>query len=280
VAITGSSGYLGGVIRRHLQSTGVKTVDLVRSPQGADSRQFRLDEVPASGLFDDVDLLIHCAYDMALRDRDEIWRVNVGGTERLLEAAVSSGVRRMIVLSSMSAYDGTQQLYGRAKLEIERIALENRACPIRPGLVYGPSAGGMIGTLRRLALLPVIPVVAAGATQFTVHEDDLADAVVALASADRLPELAVGIANPNPVPFRHVLEQLAWEADRQPRFVPVNWRILRAVLELAELVHLPLPVRSDSLLGLVRPAPYVPNLDVLDHLGVRMRRFGQPVPPS
>ena len=44
-------------------------------------------------------------------------------------------------------------------------------------------------------------------------------------------------------------------------------------LRAAELLPVQLPVRADSLLGLVRPAPYVPNLEVLDQLGVVLHPF-------
>ncbi len=88
----------------------------------------------------------------------------------LFDMAVSSGVRRTITLSSMSAYPGTRQLYGRAKLDVEVPALNRGMVVVRPGLVYGPGWGGMAGTLRRLANLPVLPDFGPRAHQFTVSE--------------------------------------------------------------------------------------------------------------
>jgi len=46
-----------------------------------------------------------------------------------------------------------------------------------------------------------------------------------------------------------------------------------AALRMAELLSLKTPVRADSLLGLVRPAPSVTNLSVLDDLGVALHPF-------
>ena len=51
-----------------------------------------------------------------------IARVNVGGTQRLLAAAASANAG-FCLISSMSAYAGTRQLYGRAKLACERDVL-------------------------------------------------------------------------------------------------------------------------------------------------------------
>jgi nucleoside-diphosphate-sugar epimerase len=279
-AVSGASGYLGGVIADRLRTDGWRTVNLVRTQNGEESRQLILGSPIPPGLLEGVDLLVHCAYDMTLRKAADIWRVNVEGTRNLLEAATrSAGVRRVIVLSSMSAYDGTRQLYGRAKLEIEALAERVGALSVRPGLVYGPRAGGMAGTLSRLTRLPVVALVGGRSRQFTVHEDDLADAIAALAVAENVPTDPIGIANPMNVPFRQILERFARDQGRRCWFVPVDWRLLQVGLSLAEKISLPLPIRADSLLGLVRPAPSVPNLEVLQSLGIRLRRFGQPVPP-
>jgi nucleoside-diphosphate-sugar epimerase len=278
-AITGASGYLGGVIRGRLRADGWHTIPLVRSPVDEDCRLFDISGPTKPDLLNGVDVLIHCAYDMTLRERSDIWRVNVDGTRRLLNLAADAGVGRVLVLSSMSAYEGTEQIYGQSKLEIEAHAREVGAYSLRPGLVYGPRAGGMAETLARLSLLPIVPLLTPVPYQFTVHEDDFADAVTALVTADEMSGEPIGIANPVPVPFREILEHFARQQGARCRFLPVDWRIVKNLLWLTERLRLPLPVRADSLLGLVRPAPFVPNLETLEGLGIQLRRFGQPVPP-
>ena len=64
-------------------------------------------------------------------------------------------MRRILVLSSMSAFEGTRQLYGRAKLAIETMTVASGGCALSPGLVYGERPGGMAGALRELTRLPV-----------------------------------------------------------------------------------------------------------------------------
>jgi nucleoside-diphosphate-sugar epimerase len=276
VAITGATGYLGGLLSSWITKTNRQVIELTRGPTRPDQREFHLGVEPGAHLLDEVDLLIHCAYDMTVRDARTIWRVNVDGTRRLLDLAVARCIPRIVVLSSMSAYPGTSQLYGRAKLQIESDSQNAGAVIIRPGLVYGPQAGGMVGTLRMLARFPVIPLIAGHAVQFTVHEDDLVRATWALAVGRKTPNGPVGIANPVPVPFRDVLERLALEQGCHPRFVPVSWRLVHAALVLAERAGLALPLRSDSLLGLVHPANEVPNEKALSELGIRLRRYGEP----
>ena len=119
--------------------------------------------------------------------RADIWRSNVFSTIALFDRALSEGVDRTITLSSMSAYPGTRQHYGRAKLAVEGAARARGMCIVRPGLVYGPAWRGMAGTLRRLAALPVLPDFGPEARQFTVAEHDFAVAIVALAGAEHAP---------------------------------------------------------------------------------------------
>jgi nucleoside-diphosphate-sugar epimerase len=174
----------------------------------------------------------------------------------------------------MSAYGGTKQLYGRSKLAVEVEARARGMCVVRPGLVYGPGWGGMAGTLRRLATLPVLPDFGRAARQFTVSQDDFASAMVALAGAEDLPAVPVGIAHPQAVSFRQLLTAFAAGNARPAlHFVPVPPMAVYGALRVLELLPVALPVRADSLLGLVRPAPEVPNSDVLAQLGVAVRPF-------
>ena len=274
-AITGARGYLGSMIGRSLAAAGWDPVSLVRSPGPADgaARAFDLAATWTDDLLVGVGVLVHCAYDLTLTRPSDIARVNIGGTRRLLRAAVDADVPRVIVLSSMSAYEGTTQTYGRAKLAIEGATLQVGGCVLRPGLVYGDHPGGMVGALRRLVRYPVVPVPAGTARQFTVHEDDLVSVVAALAAATTVPTHAIGVADPDGIAFRDLLAALAAQEGTATRFVPVPWQPLYWGLRVLERLPMRLPFRADSLIGLVRPAPGVPGIEEVAALGVHPRAF-------
>jgi nucleoside-diphosphate-sugar epimerase len=269
--ITGASGYVGGVIRAELAARGWRTVAYIRRPHGdADALPFDLAQPPDPAVFAGLDVLVHAAWDPRAAGQ-ELWRTNVGGTAALLEAATTAGVRQVILISSISAFEGTRQAYGRAKLAAEATAERLAAAVVRPGLVYGPRAGGMVGNLRRLVRFPVIPLPAARAPQYTVHEDDLAEVVVRLAEGVAVSEPMVA-ASTHPTQMRELVAALAAREGRRPAVVPVWWPAAFAAMTAAERLHLQTPVRADSLWGLAHP-PAPPDARPLLSLGVRVGPF-------
>jgi nucleoside-diphosphate-sugar epimerase len=277
-AVTGASGYLGSRICGALEAGGWDVVRLVRRP-GEDRVHTHAYDLGAPlspevyGLLDSTDVLVHAAYDLTLTSANDIWRVNVDGTRLLLDVASNARVRRILVLSSMSAFEGTTQLYGRAKLDIEATTEQCGGCAVRPGLVYGEQSGGMAGALHRLTGLPVIPLIAGDARLYTVREDDLMTAIAALAGADTLPAGTISVAHPVPVPLRDLMTTFAAREGRHCHFVKIPWKPVYGLLRTTEAVGLHPPFRADSLLGLVRTAPRVVNTDRLTDLGVTLRAF-------
>jgi nucleoside-diphosphate-sugar epimerase len=279
--ITGAYGYLGSVIRSRLESGGWETTALVRRPRPGDrAASWRLDSSPGVAPFDGATALVHCAYDLAARTPDDVWRINVTGTAELLAAAKTHGVERLLVLSSMSAYPGTRQLYGRAKLAVEESTLAHGGVAIRPGLTYGEDPSGMAGALLKLTRLPLVPVIGRSAMQFPVHQDDLASVIEkVLESPDWLSEV-FGVAQPDPVSFRGLLEALARQRGRTCRFVPIPWQLVYWALRLAELSPVRPPLRSDSVLGLVRPAPRVQPSRAFPDMLTQLRPLTTTQPPT
>jgi nucleoside-diphosphate-sugar epimerase len=197
----------------------------------------------------------------------------VEGTHRLLEAAKEAALGRIIVFSSMSAFAGTSQLYGRAKLDIEAMTIEFGGCAVRPGLVYSDRAGGMAGAMRKLTTLPIVPVIAGGAGVYTVREEDLMRAIALLASATTLEPGTISIAHPSRVTLLNLLRTFAAQENRRCRFVPVPWQLVYWLLRSGELMRLHLPFRADSLLGLIHTAPSLAGEDQLARLGVTLHAF-------
>jgi len=150
--VTGATGFLGSHVARVLADQGASLRLLVRPTSNLKNLQ-GLNAETATGDLRDADSLekaisgcdtvFHVAADYRLwvRDPNEMYRSNVGGTRALLEAARKSGVRRVVYTSSVATIgfradgrpadeDSPVSLadmighYKRSKFMAEQIAME------------------------------------------------------------------------------------------------------------------------------------------------------------
>jgi dihydroflavonol-4-reductase len=181
VALTGASGYTGGQLLAALRARGDSVAALVRpgpsvarvAAAGARVVEGDLADAAALGrLVDGADAVLHVAavYRTAGHPDDYYREVNVGGTERLLEAAAAAGVRRFVHTSTVGVHghvanppaDETApfapgDIYQETKAEAERRALafhRERGLPVavvRPGAIYGPGETRLRKLFRAIA---------------------------------------------------------------------------------------------------------------------------------
>lgn len=276
--VTGTGGYLGSRICHTLEARGWRVVRLTGSQSPVPGQVVRYELAApiteeVSEALGTADVLIHAAYNLSVTSAADIWRVNVEGTGRLLDAAKEAGTARVIVLSSMSAFTGTTQLYGRAKLDIEAMAVQCGGIAVRPGLVYGKQAEGMAGALRKLTALPVVPVISGGAGVYTVREDEFVEGIALLAEAADVEPGTISLAHSVRSTLADLLGAFAAQEGRRCRFIPVPWQPIYWLLRAGEAMRLSLPFRADSLLGLVHSAPELLGEDQLTRLGVKFSAF-------
>lgn len=274
VGITGASGYLGTRLAEHFDRAGWRVLRLVLSPRAGvtSDRHYDRTEAVDPTMVDSIDVWVHAACDLTARRSEEVWRNNVEGSRRPIDRARRSGVGRIIVVSSMSAYDGTTQPYGRVELAIESAILAAGGYVVRPGLVWGDRSGGMAEALERLCRHRLVPLIAGGAHQFLVCVVDVSAADVALATTSLAPQV-ISVADPSAEDFRSVPETVAQRQGVRRRFVPVPSWLVYWSRRAAETVRVPLSIRADSVVGLVHPAPGVPGLEALARLAIRPRPF-------
>lgn len=279
IGVTGSSGYVGRSLVGHFRGQGHKVLELRRLGPGEiacnELRPFSLSGTVDSSVFQGLDAVVHCAYDMRATRWREIEEVNVCGSKSLLNAARQAGVSRLILMSSISAFSGAVSLYGRAKLLIEDEFYSSGGLVVRPGLVFGDSPGGMVGTLRKItSTLPIVPVPGVSQQMFLVHELDLAaliDVLIAKGTAQSGPFFA---CHETPVPFGAVLRELAARHGKSPWLMPIPWRLPWLALRTLEVLNIRLGVRSDSLVSMMNPLP-APDFSLTRSLSCSFRPFIQ-----
>ncbi len=218
IVVTGATGNVGSQLLPQLldEPQVSSVVGLARRPPAEPDPRVEWHALDiAEGDLDSVlrgaDVVVHLAWLIQpAHDPDQMWRVNVHGTRRVIDAVVRTGVPALVHASSVGAYSPAPKLprvteshptggltssaYSRHKAAAERLldALEadrpeRRVVRMRPGLVLQGSAGSELAryflgplipqSLVRRSLLPVVPDIDGLAVQ-AVHTSDVARAYV------------------------------------------------------------------------------------------------------
>ncbi|MFV2144052.1 NAD-dependent epimerase/dehydratase family protein [Isoptericola sp. G70] len=224
VLVTGASGLLGGAVARLLVERGEQVRTLQRSASGVpgaeDVAGSVTDAATVARAVDGADAVVHLAAKVSLAgDPAEFERVNVRGTEVLLDAAERAGVRRFVQVSSPSvAHAGASLVgvgaepadparargeYARTKATSEVLALSRdrsqpgddggtpagrddfRVVAVRPHIVWGPGDTQLVERVIDRAASGRLPLLGHGAALIdTTYLDNAAAGIVA--ALDRL----------------------------------------------------------------------------------------------
>jgi nucleoside-diphosphate-sugar epimerase len=181
VALTGATGYTGGWVAAALMARGDQVRALARPGSGsarlssAGATLIEGDLADADSLrrlCDGADAVVHVAavYRTAGHPDGYYREINVGGTERLLEAAAAAGVRRFVHTSTVGVHGNVTSppadesapfapgdIYQQTKAEAETLVLQfgaRRGLPatvVRPGAIYGPGETRLLKLFRAIA---------------------------------------------------------------------------------------------------------------------------------
>jgi nucleoside-diphosphate-sugar epimerase len=265
-SITGGAGFLGLHLARRLLADGraVRTLDLAPLDDAElerDVEELRgdvRDRDAVGRLVEGAEVVVHAAAALPIRgSRAGIFAVNVGGTERVLDAAAAAGVRRVVFISSTAVYGVPEKHpieeddplvgvghYGASKIEAERICRDFgrrglETVVVRPKTFVGPERLGVFEILfdwiregRRIYVL------GDGSNRYQLLAvDDLVDAVVRAAEAAGAPGEAVNVGAREFGTVRSDHQALIDHAGSSSRITPVPARPAEVALRALELLR-------------------------------------------
>lgn len=270
ILITGATGFLGGEVVRQALARGHEARALVRSAEAAAALPVKKENLfladlarlgagdplgDAEAAFAGIDAVIHCAAITPERPTDAglSRRVNVDATAALLRAAERAGSPRWIQISSMSASDRAESVYGKTKFEADQ-AVRASALPwtiLRPSVIYGPGERGVAArTARTLRRLPFLPIIGSGEEVLRpVYVSDVAEAAFAAIEREAAIGKAYMIGGADEVTLEDFMRRLATAAgaSRLAIYVPI-WAAM-AVARAAALCMKNPPLTVDNVLG-------------------------------
>lgn len=271
ILVTGATGLLGSALCPALRDAGHEVRAMVRQTSETDLVDTSDISIVTGNLLEPeslaaatrgVDVVLHTAASILVRDEEAIRRVNVDGTYALVDALRRGpGRPRLVYASSIAAGGfGTSQhplredmiprpatTFGRTRLEAEEIvrtASTHLDCTVlRFSTLYGPR-DRLLPPLYRLIAFGITPLPEEGAMELSMlHADDGARAVARFLEIRRPARETYYVSDDRPVPLKRLCGVIQAALGRR---VSVPVRLSRSAL-----------VRAESLLERVETLPGV-----------------------
>ncbi len=248
VLVTGATGFLGGHLVERLVGRGDKVRALVRES----SNTARLRGMGVELATGDVtnaasvaraargaEVVYHAAAHMSdWGPRDVFWRVNVEGTQNVIDACRAERVHRLVHVSTQSvvwAFDdhrGTDESYpiparhkdpySATKAEAERRVLAAHGGPlfttaIRPHVIWGPRDPTFLPRVAAVARAGQLRLIGGGRHRLSIsYVENVVDALVLCAERDAAGGEAFFIVDREPVETRVLLTRLCETVGAPP----------------------------------------------------------------
>lgn len=268
VLVTGAAGFLGSHVTEALLARGERTRALVRPGEAlgwlatadVETCQGDITDRPALEVaMKGVDRVLHCAA------RTGPWgpatdyeMTNVRGLATVVETALSSGVQRIVHVSSVTVHGvdvrgtadeaaplrGGSDPYSRSKVAGEHLLqqiIRDKGAPVtivRPGLVYGPRDLGNLGKFAELIEQGKMVMIGSGANHLPlIHVKDTAQGILQASIADRAIGRAYILVNDEVVTQRDYLNSIASELGRTLSAPRIPYRVAAGMGLAAELAY-------------------------------------------
>lgn len=257
IFVTGGSGYVGQPIVKSLLAQGHRVSLLTRRTTHVETFGDQIDII-VGDLFDDASLKL------GLNDADAVIHlvgiiredtarhitmasVHVEGTQRVVDASIKAGVRRLIHMSALGARSDAASAYHQSKWEAEKKVRQSGLdfTIFRPSIVFGPGGPGPNFCLQladAARQLPFIPMIGDGSFQLQpVHTHTIADLFTKVLNMPETIGETFDVSGLTVVSYRRVIEQIVevLQIHKPTIHIPL-WLIENTVRLLGRMKSLPL----------------------------------------
>ena len=204
--VTGGSGFLGRKVASRLRDSGYDVYQMALPNEEVEGKWFFKGDITDPSKFElpKADVIVHCAGILeSSHPTDELmFKVNHQGTVNVYEKALEGGMRKLIMISTVSALgpQGTAEkgmtedmlpkpddAYGRSKLKAEEFLKDagkrdgTDVIILRPTVLYGEGMNIHSSGMKTFTSIRkgIMPLVGGGRTIFNLlHVDNLVEAIM------------------------------------------------------------------------------------------------------
>jgi dihydroflavonol-4-reductase len=308
ITVTGASGLVGGNLVRALLAQGRSVRAVVhrdrRAIEGLKLETVSADLTDPASLehaFRGTRVVYHLAGSISIRmdDWDELQRVNVAGTQNVVEACLRCGIEKLVYFSSIHAYRqepfelpldedrpllGDERLppYERSKAEAERIVRQAPECGLTtviiiPTAILGPNdfRPSYLGQALQMLAGGRIPALVRGGYDWV----DVRDVVGGALQAEHLGRRGSRYILSGHWRSLRVLAQISAEITGRPapRFVVPIWlaELFQPLMAGLARINGSQPLYTEAMLNALRSNRQVSHTHATNDLGYAPRPFEQ-----
>jgi uncharacterized protein YbjT (DUF2867 family) len=255
ILVAGGTGFVGGGIVRELARRGKPVAVLTRNAAKTATRfpylevEYREGDVrdPASlaAAVQGAEVVIGCVQfpNSPIENRRRGYtfeEVDAAGTERLVEAAKTAGVKRYIYLSGAGAAPDAKYHWFRAKWRAETAVRDSGIAYVifRPSWVYGPEDRSLNRFLAMSRFFPFVPIIGDGSRQRLqpVFIDDLGWAVAEAVDNRAADNRVFEIGGPEMLTMREIIRTALEVMDRRRYLLAVPKVLMKAQSALLQFL--------------------------------------------
>jgi uncharacterized protein YbjT (DUF2867 family) len=242
ILVTGATGTVGRALVPLLVERGEEVRVLVRDPRGLGRArvEVRITLGDLAELGDarvrrqalrGVSTVIHLAATIRDQPKAPVEELNGLATARLLRAAEGAGAERFVFFSAIGASEFQRTRFFRAKALAERAVAHSEldTTIFAPSIVYDRD-DPWVTIMRRLALLPVLPIAGSGRSAYQpIWARDVAGCVLAALDSDS-GSTRRELAGPETLTYDQMARVIARAAGRERPLVHLPLGLVRTIL--------------------------------------------------
>jgi uncharacterized protein YbjT (DUF2867 family) len=276
VCITGSTGFVGRHIARDLCSRGMKVRCLVRPTSdmtplaGLDIETCQGDVTDVKSLekaLQRVKTVVHLVAVIRETREATFEKINLGGTQNLLQAAKKAGISRLVYMSNLGAEPDQHLplLYSkwRAEEEVRNSGLD--FVILHPSVIFGRGDGFvslLAGIIRRM---PLAPVIGLGKARFQlISVEDVAACVAQAVKETRLVNQAVPLGGPEHLSYEEIVDLIIERLKLRRPKVRIPVPMMQFMVWVGEKLGLRLPLTGAQLAMITRDN--ITSLDAVERV--------------
>lgn len=265
--MTGGTGLLGAAVIPALRDAGWSVRVFSRSASAESEETFVGDMRNAEDIHRAMQGCTHVIHLAAAKnDEPESEAVQMGGMQHLIDAAKAHGIRRIINVSTQSARLPRRGIYGETKKRADDLLAASglEHVTLRFSVIYGDTPEGIVGSIMRMARLPLVPMIGKGnAVLRPLHRSAAARIILAALTAKGVEGMILDAGGERAMTLLELTQDILRMQGRRRYIVSIPETLALAIARINAACGMHILTRS-NVLGAIQPMPM--NLEPLHRM--------------